>query len=211
MSLMAFSTPQWMDFFDKIIGQIFATKRKYPHLPMVEELLERNEAYRQRYFRWLNEGLHQALTFEIWEAWQRKKQKELADFVIHLLQHNGANGFAISYHPRMGENEFQYFFDWLKDRTLQLGYKHYTSDRRIFDRETYVETIEKHYLKPPISLEMEGAKLKKLCDQQYGNILVEYVLVDGQPSFIRFMANYYEDHLYTKVLHFDDLVNQVLT
>jgi hypothetical protein len=200
-----------MDFFDRIIDQIFAVKRKHPHLPLIEEPLERNEAYRQSYFRWLNEGKQQPLAFVVWEAWNRKKQKETSDLAVHLFQQNGANGLAISYNHDIGPEAFQHFFDWLRDRMLLLGYKHSTSDRRIFDRQTYVETVEKHYLKPPLSLEMEGTKLKNLCDQRYGNVLVEYVLVDNQPSFIRFMANYYEDHLYTKALSFDDLVAEILT
>jgi hypothetical protein len=200
-----------MDFFDKIIGQVFANKRKHPHLPLIEEPLERNEAYRQRYFRWLNHGEQQGLALEVWLAWQQKKQQETSALAVHLLQQNGANGLAVTYHPGIGPDAFQHFFDWLRDRVLQLGYRHYTSDRRIFDRDTYTETIEKHYLKPPNWPSAAGQAPAQLLDQQYGNVLIEYILIDQQPSFIRFMANYYDDHLYTKALAFDDLVREVLT
>jgi hypothetical protein len=200
-----------MDFFDKIIGQVFANKRKHPHLPLIEEPLERNEAYRQRYFRWLNQGEQQQLAVTVWVAWQQKKLKETSVLAVHLLQQNGSNGLAVTYHPSIGPDAFQHFFDWLKDRMLQLGYRHYTSDRRIFDRNSYVETIEKHYLKPPAWSDATGIPPTQLCNQQYGNVLIEYIMIDQQPSFIRFMAHYYDDHLYTKALAFDDLVREVLT
>jgi hypothetical protein len=199
-----------MTKIDKLLRQLFATQRKHPHLPLVEEALTRSEPERQGFFRWQNEGHHQALVAQVYQAWQSKKQQQTSSLEVHLLKTVGANGLAISYQAAIGPRNFQHLFDWLRDRVGQLGYQHYSSDRRHFDREGYVETIEKHYLKPPLDLQTNGERLLVPCNQLYGNVLIEQVLIDRQPSFIRFQANFYQDHLYTPALPFDQLVHQVL-
>ncbi|WP_448520015.1 hypothetical protein [Rhodoflexus sp.] len=197
-----------MSFFDNIFNQLFP-KRLPSHLPVIEEALVRDENYRNQIFRWQNSGAHRKLAYEVWEAWQLKKEKQVTDFQVHLLKTDGSNGIALTYHPRIGSEAFQFFFDHLKEQALQIGYKLYTSDRRIFLRADYSETIEKHYLKPPIDLRVEDGAVQR-CNQRYGNIIIEYIQINDRPSFIRLMAHYYEDQLYLKPLPFDELLQEIL-
>lgn len=197
-----------MSFFDKLFEKLFP-KNLPDHLPVVEEALVRNEAYRTRIFLWQNSGAHRKLAYRVWEAWQLKKQKQTADLQVHILKTKGSNGIALTYHPQIGADEFQFFFDYLKEQTLQIGYKLYTSDRRIFLRPEYSETVEKHYLKPPVNLRIEDGKVQP-CDQRYGNVIIEYIQINDKPSFIRLMAHYYEDRLYRKPLPFEDFLREVL-
>jgi hypothetical protein len=204
-----------MSFFDKIISQVFGNHKVNSTLPLIEEELKRNEAYKSSYFKWVNEGKYRWLMQKIYEGYALKKRNEASDLQIHLLHSSGANGFAITYSLLMDEKEMQYLFDLLKDKTLNLGYKLYTSNRRIFDRTQYVETIEKHYLKPPIhKIEPQDSNNpdnnRQLFDQRYGNILIEYIAIDEKPSFLRLMTHYYYDFLYTPVLPFDKLISELL-
>jgi hypothetical protein len=43
-------------------------------------------------------------------------------------------------------------------------------------------------------------------NQQYGNVLLEHVQINRQPSFLKVQVNIYADHLYTEARSFDDLV-----
>jgi hypothetical protein len=197
-----------MSFFDRLFEQLFP-KRLPDHLPVIEEALVRNETYRNKILLWQNSGAHRKLAYEVWEAWQLKKDKQSADLQVHLLKTDGSNGIAVTYHPKIGADAFQFFFDHLKEQVLPIGYKLYSSDRRIFVRPNYSETIEKHYLKPPIDLRVENGEVQR-CDQRYGNIIIEYIQIDDRPSFIRLMAHYYEDQLYLKPLPFDELLREIL-
>lgn len=197
-----------MSFLDKILEQLFP-KRLPAHLPVIEEALVRNEVYRNKIFLWQNSGAHRKLAYRVWEAWQLKKEKQTSDLQVHLLKIDGSNGIALSYHPQIGAEEFQFFFDHLKEQALQIGYRLYTSDRRIFIRPNYSETIEKHYLKPPADLRIVDGQVQR-CDQRYGNIIIEYIQIDDKPSFIRLMAHYYEDQLYLKPMPFDELLREML-
>jgi len=203
-----------MSFFDKLISEIFGTHKVNSILPLVEEEIKRHESYRQGYFKWVNEGKYRWLTQKIYQNYTLKKKNEAADLQVHLLKSSGASGFAVTYSLLMDEKELQYLFDYLRDRVLNLNYKLYTSDRRIFDRKEYVETIEKHYLKPPIAkIAAQGDEHpanKETIDQRYGNILIEYISINEKPSFLRFMTHYYSDFLYSPAQPFDDLVDYLL-
>ena len=99
---------------------------------------------------------------------------------------------------------FQNFFDYLKDKTLEQGYKLAQSDRRIMDKDTYEETIEKWYLKPQ-SADLDTS----LINQRFGNIIIEKIEVNRKPNYLRFMANIYADRLYSKAQPFDELFDKL--
>ena len=98
-----------------------------------------------------------------------------------------------------------HFFDFLKEQVLKLPYKKQISDRRIFDKPNYTETIERHYLKPRPTFLSE----KKL-DQKYGNITIELLLRNNQPHLLKFSATSYTDSKYQKAKTFKELLGQVL-
>ena len=172
--------------------------------PMATEQIARGEQERQRYFRWLHEGRGAQMSEIVHDSYRKKQQQEMGDFQVHVLKMPCANGFALTYHPSLSGNDFQHFFDWLKDRVEGIGsYRLVNAERRIFDKGKYVESKEKYYLKPIIDAEAPP------FNQQYGNVLIEYVLIDRQPSYLKLVANIYSDRLYTQALDFDGLVKEV--
>jgi hypothetical protein len=204
-----------MSFFDKIIAQVFGNHQVDSHIPIISEEIKRGDSFKNAYFKWLNEGNYRWLLQKIHQGYELKTKNESADLQIHLLKSSGANGFAVSYSLLMDDKDLQFLLDYLKDRILLLDYKVYTSDRRIFDRKEYVETIEKHYLKPITNkIIPENAHYhpdnKAIFDQMYGNIIIEYISIDDKPSFLRLMRHYYSDFLYMPARPFEELVNYLL-
>ncbi len=193
-----------MSFFDKIVKKLFpADKVTNGKEAFVSEELTRNEPYKQAYFRWINEGAYKPLLHDVHEAYQHKLQKNEVTLKLHLLTTPYANGFALSYHATIGEKEFNYLFDYLKDQVINAGYQLNNSSRKIYDKPNYIETKEKYYLKPPL----KGLDDGTLFDQMYGNISIENILIDGKPSYMKLVASIYSDRLYTKALPFQSLVD----
>ncbi|MDW7692133.1 hypothetical protein R9C00_14670 [Flammeovirgaceae bacterium SG7u.111] len=196
-----------MSYFSKLVKQLFpepevATSKE----PLVSEALIRSMNEKGRYFKWLNQSTYKSVLYEIYENYQLKKQQLTKNWWVHVLSSKYANGFAITFNQLYTTHDFQHLFDYFKDQVLNIGYRLCVSDRKIYDRPNYVETVEKYYLKPPARKSYESSGL---LDQVYGNIIIEHVLIDDKPSYIRFMANIYSDRLYTKALDFEELMKVI--
>ncbi|HEX8348628.1 MAG TPA: hypothetical protein VF598_01580, partial [Hymenobacter sp.] len=89
---------------------------------------------------------------------------------------------------------------------LALGYNLSTTDQRIHHHPRYTETIYKHFLKPQPKDCSETGR----CNQLFGTVTVDLVTVNGQPGFIRFSSNPYQDAIFTPAHSFDKLADLVL-
>lgn len=198
-----------MDFFEKIKKKLFPDKQagglSPEKIPLVTEKIRRSQREQSSYFRWQNEGDYRQLLKDTYSAYTRKLNSQESQLKIHLLQSPYANGFALTWQPAIETMHFQHFFDLLKDKSMNLKYNLVIAERRMFDKKNYVETVEKYYLKPPLKHLKEG----ELIDQLYGNILIEQVLIDNQPSYVKFMASVYSDRLYTRAREFSGLVTHL--
>ena len=192
-----------MSFFDEVFAKLFK-KKESTTVPVIHEPLVRNERQQEAYQAWCRAGHHLALLEEIADASHKKKMGILAEYEVHLLNTPYSNGIALSYHDKIGADAFQHLFDYFKEYTLGLDYKLAQADRRILDKGNYEETIEKWYLKPA-----KLAEANELVDQLYGNVLLEHVLIDRKPSFIKLMANVYQDRSYTEALNFEDYLENL--
>lgn len=195
-----------MSFADHLLKRLF--KSKSPSgLPVVEEKLRRSERYTEAYELWKTRDAYSRRLDEIYLSYHLKKQNEQSSFLeVHLLNSPYSNGFALTYHPDFSYEEFSFLFDYFSERVQELEYRHYTSDRRIYDRAGYVEAIEKHYHKPKQPQELQDKKL----EQRFGNILIEQVLIDDKPSFIRLMAHVYSDRKFHAPNPFEGLLDHLL-
>ena len=193
-----------MSFFDKISHKLFP-KDKPPHAD-VHEVLKRPERDQKAYERWKKQPECEALVQEVARAYYYKKTNISGTLDVHLLNTVYANGFAVSYAPHLEIKTFQHLFDYFKERITTLDYRVVNADRRIKDKTTYVETIEKYYLKPPLH---QGEITHGSISQLYGNVAVEYVLINERPSYIKVQASVYSDRLYQDALHFDDFVEKL--
>ncbi|AFM05221.1 hypothetical protein Fleli_2868 [Bernardetia litoralis DSM 6794] len=203
-----------MDFFDDIFKKLFPKRNKT--IPLIKENLKRSEKENLEFQIWSASGDAKYWFARIYESYHLKREGQpSSDIEVHLFASAASNGIAITYTNAMSSKQFRFIFDKLKESVLKLPYpyKLYTSDRAHYERTHYIETIEKHYLKPVYGTSKEvGNELKTdgQLPQFYGNILIEYIQIDGEPSFIRLLANIYSDRLFLDALSFEELVKKIL-
>ncbi len=188
-----------MALFDDIWEQLFPEQPNRTPVA-VKEALVRNAPYLQRYREWKSSPQSLALVGEIEKAYYDKRNQLEGFYQVYLLQSGPANGFALSYHPGIDESAFKFLFDYWRDRVLSLGYHLKNTDRHTREMADYIQITERHYLKPPVKLQQQP------INQQYGNVLLEHVQINRQPSFLKVQVNIYADHLYTEALSFDELL-----
>ncbi|MBK9013497.1 MAG: hypothetical protein IPM82_05115 [Saprospiraceae bacterium] len=99
-----------------------------------------------------------------------------------------------------------HFFDLLKEKVLTLNYRNQLSDTRSWSEKDWVQTVERHYLKPRQNWEAD-----KKINQQFGNITIELILRNDSPHLLTFRATSYSDRLYADASDFHELMQAVLT
>ncbi|MEH0157055.1 hypothetical protein V6R21_23240 [Limibacter armeniacum] len=198
-----------MSFFDKIIKKLFpdGENQSTPSkLPVVTEQLKRSVKEQQHYKAWLYSEQHIGMTEKFSNAYWKKVNEIDSDIKAVVLDTPYSRGFAFFPHQSISDSDFRNFFDFLRDRMLEIGYRNNISDRRIFDRGSYVEAVEKHYLKPTVSYN----ELKQ-ADQRYGNVLIELKSRDDKVTLLTLQSNIYAGRQYKEPLSFADLAGRLLT
>ncbi len=186
-----------MSYFDQIYQQLFGKKSDDTKV-LVNEVIERSPQFKDQYHsRVLMEDFNDLIS-AVFNSYELKQQKIEKKPDVHILNSQYANGFAISYNEEIATSDFQFLFDWLAERTKGLGYQLANSDLQVVSKNNVVESKEKHYLKPPVG---DG----ELINQQYGNILIEHILIDDVPSYIRYTASIYSDRKYKQAEKFEEL------
>lgn len=169
--------------------------------------LHRTPAQERSRARWLEQQVYLNWAGPYFKAYHYSKAGITGQqFRVQLLEEAGRHGAVLLYDPSIGPGNFRHFFDLLRDRVQALGYNVSASDHRTLHHERYSETVEKHFLKPlPNDCTATG-----LCNQRYGNVMLDLVRVNGQPGFIRFVSNPYQDTFFTPPHSFDELMAAVL-
>lgn len=190
-------------YFEEVYNKLF--KKQSPKQPVVHELLKRSEKELEAYAVWRGTEMKEHMLDDLDRAYHLKRQQIESSMKVHLLESQYANGFAITFNEIFTKTNFQHLFDHLKNQVQEQGYRLVQADRRISDKETFEESIEKWYLKP-----QANDFNKTPIDQRYGNVIIECIYVNRKPSFIRLMANVYQDRLYAKAEPFEKLFDNLV-
>lgn len=190
-----------MTFWDQIKNIFQRAEESSPTDPTVHELIERSPEDEAAYERWKRTAGPRRLMDWIVNQYYRDRDGLGSDDTIGFLRTNSTEGFVIYFRDmNYGPDEIAHFFDYLRERVLTLNYRPDISDRRIFPRRDWIETRERHYLKP--RLDLSAPKL----DQAFGNVMIEYELRDDQPHNLRLRATVYSDALYAEGRSFGGLL-----
>lgn len=168
--------------------------------------LRRSSAYSAAYKAWVEAQVYLNWTAPLFKAYHYQKAQLNSDLRVQLMSEVHRNGAVFFYCPSIGKENFKFIFDLLKDRVLQLGYALRSSDKQEVRHKRYCEVVERHFLVPPAS-DLPGSDL---CNQMYGNITIELILINNLPGYIRFVANSYADVYFSKPLPFPVLLENVL-
>jgi hypothetical protein len=178
-----------------------------PSNPAIHEMIERSEEERQQYEHWLGSLVKRRLVdwLDNQYAIYRVSPDDI-DEAMDFLHTPSSKGFVIHFHKtNYNRQEITHFFDFLKDQMKGLNYKVQISDTRTYNQKNWVETVERHYLKPRPRFEA-GKKI----DQRFGNVTIELVLRNDRVYQLKLQATSYRDHLYQEAEEFRDLMQAIL-
>ena len=196
-----------MAFWDQITQLFRRAAASGPAAPTVHELIVRSPAERADYERWAATAASQRMLTWLGDAYANFLAGRRGDDTTDFLDTPSSKGFVLHLHrTNYDRAECTHFFDFLHRRILDLGYRPQISDRRIFPRNHWIETQERHYLKPRHPVRADYRNL----DQRYGNITLELELRDDRPRNLRLRATVYADANYRPAQPFAALVEALL-
>ena len=191
-----------MAFWDQITDLFRRADESSPGDPAVHELIERDADFLVGYERWKRTHNSRRLLDWLVEQYTTYRAGQATDAGIGFLDISSSKGFVIYFRDlNYSPEEIEYFFDFLKERVQTLDYRSDISDRRVFSRKDWVETQERHYLKPRKNYQ-EGELIK----QAFGNITIQHELRNDRPHNLRLRATAYQDALYEEAASFGALM-----
>lgn len=178
-----------------------------PSQPLIHEMISRSEEEKQDYERWKNTLVCRRL--KDWLSDQYAIYQVLPhdiDEALDFLNTPASKGFVIHLHKtRYSLRDMRHFLDFLKEQVLAVGYRTQISDARTYQRPHWVESIERHYLKPRANKSADST-----FSQAYGNIMIELELRNDQLHYLRFRATAYQDRLFEEAKDFKELMQVIL-
>lgn len=166
----------------------------------------RSDRYLKRYRAWLQQDNVTQLLNAYYKSYHYHKAGLKGSYRVQTLQEPHRQGVILYYAPEINEAHFSFLFDTLKERVEALGYHLRSSDSRTFRHERYKQTIDTYYLTPkPHNLPQSS-----LCNQQYGNIIVDYTRINNHPGYIRIITNTLADAHFSTPLPFQQLLSALL-
>jgi hypothetical protein len=195
---------EFWDYFKNLFKKAEASS---PAQPYIHEVITRTEPEKADYEYWKNTLVRRRLTDWLHDQYAifRVLPQDI-DESMDFLDTPSSKGFVIHFHQtRYSRRDATHLLDYLRERVLALGYRTQISDSRTFTRPNWVETIERHYLKPKPDFQNTGK-----FNQQYGNVTIEMILRNDQPHYLKFQATSYQDHLYKDAHDFEELMQAVL-
>jgi len=173
----------------------------------MHELIRRDDAFKEEYDNWKSSYILRRLLDDIrdaytgYQATPRRKTPH-----IDFLDIPSSKGFIFHFHAtNYSRKEATFLFDYFKERIRTLNYRTQISDTRTYTRNHWVETVERHYLKPRFDI-VEGEQM----NQQYGNITIELEIRNDKIHHLRLRATHYQDRNFSPVLDFSELMTFLL-
>ena len=182
------------DFFKRLLGR----GKKM----MKCSATKRSDRFKATYRSWLHEQTYLSWTGPFFTAYHYEKAGLPTPYQVQLLCSDSLKGVVFFYDEGIGADNFGFLFELLKDRVLQQGYTLRSGNKL----ESNGQDIEKLLLLP-LPEDVPGTKL---CNQRYGNVLLDYMKTNNQPEYIRLVVNTYKDPHFSRPSSFEELLEKVL-
>ena len=192
------------DFFDDLLKKIFPPRGGNQGLSVKENFLVKEKDL-QDLEAWNTSEESKVLYDLVYRNYHYKRAQINESPEVHVFSSVYANGFALSFGSPLDSNSFSLLFLGLSRRIIALGYEQVSLDRKLEEVNEQVKETEKFYFKPPLQLPKEG----ELLSQLYGNISLEKIRINQQPSYFKLLASVYSDRLYYDAKPFDDLMDRL--
>lgn len=195
-------------FWQRLFKLQQAVENSSPAVPAIHELIQRSEEELVAYNAWKSSYILQQIRNWIRAEYEHflRTNKVRSTSSVDFLNIPSSQGFIAHFRQtNYSRREATFFFDYLKERVKTLNYRTQISDTRTYSRNHWVETVERHYMKPRLDFK-EGEKL----DQQFGNITIELEIRDEEVHHLRLRATHYQDRNFSPVQDFSDLMDILL-
>ena len=194
------------DYFKNLFQQ---AEESTPSNPVIRAAIQRSVDEQDAYNLWKRTHSPQKMLRYINKQYANHLiEPENMDNAFGVLDTPSTKGFVMHFSDlRDNAKDFKHLFDFLQEKVLEIGYKHYMSDTRTYNQPLWVENVERHYLKPPIDFANEA---KTILKQRYGNILIELLYRNDPLVNLKFRATRYIDHSFTPAESFTDLIRQIV-
>jgi hypothetical protein len=191
------------DYFKNLFQE---AEESTPSNPLIHKMIERTEDEKADYEYWKNTLVRRRMMD--WLNDQFSIFNVLPDDIdesLDFLDTPSSKGFAVYFHKtQYSRRDVTHFFDFLKEQVLKLEYRTQISDLRTYNRPKWVETVQRHYLKPKPDFMRSGK-----FDQRFGNVMIELYFRDDKPHQVLFRATTYKDHLFKDAEEFQGLMQAV--
>jgi len=175
-------------FSSRILKKLFGGKNDKE--PLVSGKLVRSEEFLAEYRQWKESSVLHSVLGDLQIAYNKSNAFDMYNPAFHVYHSKQANGFFFNTQMRFTKEIYAYLMEYFKETVLDLGYTLYTSDRKLKDKESGVQQIDRHYLKPALS------DTEPPIDQKYGNVLIELFSLDEEIQYLKVMASVYSDRSY---------------
>jgi len=196
--------PDVWDYFKNLFKKAEISS---PASPLIHEMIQRSTEETNDYLFWKN-----TLVCHRLRAWISEQHvvfqinPDNLDEAVDFLDTPSSKGFVIHfYKTRYNHRDVVHLFDYLKEQVLKINYRTQISDTRAYERPNWVESVQRHYLKPRSQQNEQGK-----FNQQFGNVMIELTFRNDQVYNLKFRATSYQDFQFSEALDFKDLIRKVL-
>ncbi|MES2731058.1 MAG: hypothetical protein V4714_04890 [Bacteroidota bacterium] len=191
-----------MYFAENVLGRLFIPYALNQGFSMVSELRKRNHRDRLAYVRWIMNGRYKVINRSVINAYETVECRGAWFNRLHFFNTDAACGITLVFGKDIKGIESQYYFEYLKNRLLELGYQLHHSYRELSDHTWHVEATDKYFLQnSPKQMRKGRAGIYK------GPITLEYICVDNIPSHCKIMIMATGDKKHNSVTDFDSLMS----
>jgi len=152
------------EFWKKIKSLFQESEQSSPSQPVIHQIIERSEADKIAFEKWkatLSSKRIIDWLYNQYAAFLSPNTK--TDNAVAFLNTPSTKGFVVHFHQtQYREAEIVHLFDLLREKVLILNYNNYVSDIRTFNRPQWVESIQRHYLKPSLNFIIKATGISKL-------------------------------------------------
>ena len=185
-----------MSFFDDITRKLFPANKKIG----IHEVLTRDQKFMKQYMELTREEAGKQRKKDLLKSWEFKL-KELdppLDMMTYISEY--ANGFTLYPDTSADSKSLALLMEYLKEKLLEASYRLVHLSRKIDEKNEVIETLEKYYLKPPLSNRVP-------INQMYGNVEIEVLKHNHEEKRLKFLASVYSDRKYTKPWEINNLMH----
>ncbi len=193
-----------MTFFDRVYKQIFKKEgipeyngKKY----IIQEMYSLQDSKVDKYHLWKSDIPNSEKLRSIFKGLEYKKLGlSESNQRFSLFNSRQSNGFYVLCDGFLEEEESIFILEFLKDKMIELGYYMNHSSKDIYEQSGNIKTLISYYLKPKLS----GFNFP--LEQGFGNIHLEFLMINNKPDYLKLMANVYSDRNYKESESFEALL-----